>query len=352
MSASGLNERHWPALDGIRAIAIAGVFALHLDQAYFPGGAFGVDVFFVLSGFLITGILLKEFQETGRVQFKAFYWRRVFRLAPALILWLAVIAPVTAYKDGVASTIPWSTAGALFYFNDFLEAFTHLAGKPYGQSWSLAVEEQFYLIWPFLLVWGSRGLAPTGRRRAMFALVAVSIVVLFGADNYFLPTGHLVALMLGCWAATYQFRLSKGHHAPSRLLKQPIIGPACCAVFVAATFTTQYGTRGHLLVLLIDVASTVLLLHCIAAPAAFVPRVLATAVPRWIGVRSYGIYLYGLTLLQLIGPVTHLKLHSAAPLAVVLTGVVVTLSYRLVEAPIRRRGRMWLAARDKERVSV
>ena len=149
-NGGGRLTGHLDSLDGIRAIAIGGVFLLHADKKYFPGGFLGVDVFFILSSFLITSILLRERQGRGKVDYGAFYWRRFFRLAPALVLWLALIAAPTAILSHQASTIPISTAGALLYFNDFLAAFTHKLGSAYDQSWSLSVEEQFYLVWPFV----------------------------------------------------------------------------------------------------------------------------------------------------------------------------------------------------------
>lgn len=125
------------SLDGIRAVAITGVFGLHLARQYFPGGAFGVDVFFVLSAYLITSILLRELRHRGRIRFGAFYCRRIFRLGPALVLWLLLLATPTALLQHAGSSISWSTAGALFYFNDFLEAWTRHVGSAYDQSWSL-----------------------------------------------------------------------------------------------------------------------------------------------------------------------------------------------------------------------
>ena len=116
-----VQRRYVPALDGVRAIAVAGPFALHLDRAHFPGGAFGVDVFFVLSGYLITSILLGEFRERQSIAFGAFYWRRVIRLAPALVLWLAVIATPTAILAHAGQSIGWSVGSVGTYSADFVE---------------------------------------------------------------------------------------------------------------------------------------------------------------------------------------------------------------------------------------
>lgn len=333
------------ALDGIRAIAIAGVFALHLDRANFPGGAFGVDVFFVLSAYLITSILLREFQRTGTLEFGAFYWRRFFRLAPALILWLAVIALPTAIVDHAGSSVGWSTAGSLFYFNDFLQAWTTHVSSAYDQSWSLAVEEQFYLLWPLLLFLAARHMRPRAQERTVALLVLGSIVVWLLYGNYFLPTGHLVALAAGAWAA---FQVSNGvNPVLVRIVKKPAVASICIVVFAVASFYSPTGYLGDAMAFLVYMAATVLTLHCVLLPSSIISRSLGSTLPRWIGRRSYGIYLYGLTLMQLVPALTHLPLHEAAFLDVLSTAVVVAISYRFIESPLRNRGRQWLATRGE-----
>jgi peptidoglycan/LPS O-acetylase OafA/YrhL len=337
---------HLDSLDGIRAIAIGGVFLLHADKKYFPGGFLGVDVFFILSSFLITSILLRERQGRGKVDYGAFYWRRFFRLAPALVLWLALIAAPTAILSHQASTIPISTAGALLYFNDFLAAFTHKLGSAYDQSWSLSVEEQFYLVWPFVFALAVGKLTPIGLRRAMIGFVGVSVVIWLAIGNYSLPTGHLVPLALGCWAACWSIQ-SRQTSRLAPVLRDNRLALACLPVFVVALLVNVPGAKGDALSLLVALAATALLLHCTLNAESFVSRALASPVPRWIGVRSYGIYLYGLTLLILVPLVTHLKLHEALPVDVVVITIVVAISYRFAEAPFRSWGRAWLMRRGE-----
>ncbi len=333
---------HLNALDGMRAIAIGGVLLLHLDRAHFPGGAFGVDVFFVLSSYLITSLLLEEVGRHGRVRFGAFYWRRFFRLYPALLLWLAALAIPTAFVVHQAGTVPWSTAGAVFYFNDLLEAFTNHVGAPFDQSWSLAVEEQFYLVWPVAAVLIATRLGRRRQRVTVLGLVVVSVVLSVPFGNYFLPTGHLVPLALGCWAA---FWLAHGgaHDRPARFLRDSRVAVAAVAVFAMALVYAPTGRTGPAVALAVDVAATGLLLHSVLAAGSWPSRVLSSPLFRWIGVRSYGIYLYGLTLLVLVPAVTHLPLHEVVPVDLVAMTLVVALSYRYVEAPLRARGRAWLA---------
>jgi peptidoglycan/LPS O-acetylase OafA/YrhL len=335
-------------LDGMRAIAIAGVFALHLRQPVFPGGAFGVDVFFVLSAYLITTILLREKRDHSRVNFGAFYWRRAIRLGPALLLWLVLVATPTAVLEHAGSKIPWSTAGVLFYFSDFLEAWSRHVGGAYIQSWSLAVEEQFYLVWPLLLVLLATYLRPVAQRYAVAGLVAGSIVIRIVVPNYFLPTGHLAALAMGCWAAFYAIDIQGGWFAT--LIRDTRLAIACVAVFVVATFVVPTGRLGIGRELLVDLAAMLLTLHCTFTSGSVVSRALGSNVPRWIGERSYGMYLYGITILGLVPAVTHLSLRYAGPIDILLTGVIAAASYRYVEAPLRARGRLMLARRAERRL--
>ncbi len=338
-----------PALDGVRAIAVAGVFLLHLAIAYVPGGAFGVDVFFVLSAFLITGLLLQEYETTGRIRLGEFYWRRVFRLAPALFLWL-VVASVTATLAHQTDKVAWSVAGALFYFLDFLEAWTDHVAAAFDQAWSLAVEEQFYLIWPALLLFVLFRFSPRVQRYFLGASVVAATALALSNPNYFLPTGHLLPLVLGCWAAEQSSR----DCSPwvRYIARVPFIGLAALAVFALAAVGE---TRLHVdtaLTIAVDFAAVVLVLSIVQNENASVNRLLASRVPRWVGARSYGIYLYGLTLMQLVPLLTGLRLTYAAPVDIVATSIVAALSYRFVESPIRARGRQWLESRRVRREKV
>jgi len=334
-----------PSLDGVRAIAVVAVFLLHLAAAYFPGGAVGVDLFFVLSAFLITGLLLAEFADTGRVRFGAFYLRRAFRLLPALLIWLP-IASFTAVLAGEGEKVPWSVAGALFYFNDFQQAWTDRVATAFNQSWSLSVEEQFYFVWPPLLVLVLLRASLRTQRWFMHLSVLAAAIVPFTGPNYFLPTGHLLPLVIGCWAAEQRAR---GLTAWVRhLVEQRWVPYVACAVFAFAAVTDFPPLRPATFIAA-SVATAALLLQLTAGPPTVVSRALGSRVPVWIGARSYGVYLYGLTLMGLVPllwPGIELKL--AAPIDIVLTAAIVALSYRFVESPIRRWGRAWLARRSRK----
>src|SRR5262249_30013999 len=136
-----------PSLDGMRAVAIGLVLANH--TGFFHAGRLGVDVFFVLSGYLITAILLREFSTTDRINLKKFYVRRALRLLPALFLFLIVVNLASAYfqTSREAAAVRMDSIAGLFYFANWRRAFGHDMGI-LGHLWSLSIEEQFYLLWP------------------------------------------------------------------------------------------------------------------------------------------------------------------------------------------------------------
>jgi len=329
-----------PGFDGLRAIAVGAVFLLHLDRPVFPGGAFGVDVFFVLSAYLITGLLVKERAETGGVLYRQFYWRRFFRLYPALVLWALLIAIPTALIE--VPRIPWlSFLGALFYFNDFLQAWTHLVPGAFDQSWSLAVEEQFYLVWPVLLVFLTISFSDKLRNVLLCVLLLMSAIVTLFWGNYFLPTGHLFSLGLGAAGAFY--RGGRPREWQTKNISWPLIGPLAILVFALVGFGIL---DGELALFLVDFSAMGLILHVDLCRSSAFSRLLGSFIPRWVGARSYGVYLYGLTLMQLIPAVLHIPLHIAAFVDVAVTFLVVGISYKFVEAPLRLRGRLWLRSKS------
>jgi peptidoglycan/LPS O-acetylase OafA/YrhL len=182
-----------PELDGLRGVAVLAVVVAHAWPALLPGGWVGVDLFFVLSGYLITRLMIEERDRTGRVDLRAFYRRRVLRLAPALVLLLAVLLAVGTATPGQAATV---------YLTNWVLAFGGDAGA-LDHTWSLAVEEQFYLLWPvgFLLL--------RHRPKVIVGIVAAVVVWRFalaagGASDYRTYAGfdtRADALLIGCLLA-------------------------------------------------------------------------------------------------------------------------------------------------------
>ncbi|HEX3907139.1 MAG TPA: acyltransferase [Mycobacteriales bacterium] len=345
-----------PALDGIRACAIAAVFALHALAADFPGGFLGVDVFFTLSAFLITSLVLQEtVAGGGRYSFRAFYWRRALRLGPALVVWLVLVAGPTSVLLGQRGDILKSTVLVIGYVSNFSYVVSHGfftgLGGAYGHGWSLAVEEQFYLVWPVLLVLLVRLGTPALRRRILVLGLPVAVVtqLTFGAlltphpayalpVNYFLATGHLLPLIAGCLAADLRM-----YGAPrwvntlaERSAPPLLIGAALVLCVIGFNVAPNAGLWVPVTTLT-GLGTALVILHVCARSDSPASRLLATPVMRWVGQRSYGYYLFSLTLL---GAVPHLvpgiEVRYAIPLTVVLSTVAVAASYRWVEKPLLR----------------
>jgi peptidoglycan/LPS O-acetylase OafA/YrhL len=337
---------HIPALDGIRAVAIGGVMGLHAIDRFFPSGALGVDVFFALSAFLITSLIVIERDSSGELDYRRFYWRRAVRLLPALVLWLVAVAPVTALARGETESILSSTVAALFYVANVSEHLGLTLGSAYYHAWSLSVEEQFYAIWPAALILCVLRL-PRRWRRGFFigAVVLAEAVYLVAGnafnDNYFLPTGHLVPLACGALAADLWLRGMSGWLV--RLLRTSALG-----ILALVVVTGLFAMRADfdIAVPAVGVASSLVILHVVLNQRSVVSRILSSRPAEWIGQRSYGLYLYHRTLALLIPALwVDVRLLIAGPLVLALSLAVAEVSYRFVERPIRKSGKTWIDRR-------
>ncbi|MGH7042219.1 MAG: acyltransferase family protein [Acetobacteraceae bacterium] len=164
--------RYVPALDGLRALAVMLVFLFHRGR-YFPGGWIGVDIFFVLSGYLITSILLGEHETTGAICLRRFYIRRACRLLPALVVVVGVAVAIAVWSRNKVHDTEFDALAALFYVIDYRYALGSADGTALGHIWSLSVEEQFYLFWPLLLI----ALLKWNRRTALRMTLALIVIV-------------------------------------------------------------------------------------------------------------------------------------------------------------------------------
>lgn len=200
--------RYEPAYDGMRAFAITSVVIYHVSRDYLPGGWAGVDVFFVLSGYLITKILTDELFNTGHVNIKAFYMRRVYRLVPALlflyafILLTTFIFPQELYNNLVSMII------SILYLMNWNRAFDLFPQGVLGHTWSLSIEGQFYMLWPFLLIYFT---SISRRLRYSIIIFILSLIIVWrfylsnqGVDDERIYNGfdtHSDGLLLGCFVA-------------------------------------------------------------------------------------------------------------------------------------------------------
>ncbi|HXH81574.1 MAG TPA: acyltransferase, partial [Candidatus Tectomicrobia bacterium] len=361
--------RYVPGIDGLRAVSVLAVLVYHyfeLGQAgglggpmhnWMPGGFMGVEVFFVISGYLITALLLAERRRTGRIALGAFWLRRARRLLPALALMLAVVVCYAlAFLPDAIDDLRRDVVGAVTYTSNWWQIdlpYAAQEGRPplLRHLWSLAIEEQFYLVWPIALV---AGLKHLGRTRMLAATVgtALASAVLMAAVRgdglgatdpsaaYFSTVTRLSGLLLGSALAfvwvPYRIRRRPGRGA--RLLLDAA-GAAGLFVLWHAFRTWHFedpGTfRGGFL--LVDLA-TLLVIAATVHPVSDVGRLLALRPLVWVGQRSYGIYLWHYPIFAITRP--NLDNTWWPPAVVVvrfgLTLAIAALSYRYVEVPIRQ----------------
>ena len=329
------------AFDGLRAIAITAVLITHVDPDSLPGGQLGVDLFFALSGYLITSLLLKEYDHFGRVSLKDFYIRRFLRLAPALMVFAVV---VTGFALARNERHAWGEFFAVItYTMNFVAAFKLLGDSlSMGHTWSLAVEEQFYLLWPLLVIF-LLGRARGWLMGATLALVVMGLLSTFalqvmGVDTwmiYFLPTTRVAPLLVGAAGAIAHWRGLPAWSA--RVVASPWIAVTALALITAWFFrntwadvwTWRAGVAGF------AALAVLLIVHAIEAPRSLVTRILSLPPVTWLGRRSYAFYLWhGPVLWMLARPNQSPWLHFVITFAV--TAAIAELSWRLVEAPALR----------------
>jgi peptidoglycan/LPS O-acetylase OafA/YrhL len=368
----GPHLSYRPGLDGLRALAVAGVFLYHArpyadGNPWLPGGFLGVDLFFVLSGYLITSLLLVEWEAGTRIDLRRFWMRRARRLLPAMVvvvLAALVLAAIFA-RDDLARTRGDAVSSLFYYTNWHLIVANHsyfnLTGRPslLQHLWSLAVEEQFYVIWPLLFV---PGLVLLGRRRLPFLVVggiagsaalmwllykpADPSRVWYGTDTraFLLLMGILLALV---WPFFERMRRSL-----------PLLELFGVAALVATVllfrqmqdFNPTLWQGG-------DLAASfcfVVLIAAVAHPKTGLGQALGVAPLRWLGERSYGIYLWHWPVIELMRPGVDISWTGpgvvVAQAAIVLSAA--ALSYRFVEQPIRTGSLQRRLAQHSRRLRV
>ncbi len=368
--------QHVPALDGVRALAVLCVMGYHAGVGWLPGGLLGVDVFFVLSGFLITSLLLTEFGKTGRISLLGFWGRRARRLLPAMaillasmIAWATYVSPATSrasLRGDALSTLGYA-ANWRFILSD-QGYFDHFGPQsPLLHTWSVAVEEQFYLVWPLLLLlvlrWRRRGVFTLAFVGATASAVWMAVLSIDGANPdrlYYGTDTRALPLLLGCALAAMRptggieqslARIRKVAVARTIRTTIQLIGLAGAAVLTLCWLRTQDRStwlyRGGFVV--VAAAAGAVLLSCTDAPRGPLARLLSLAPLRYIGAISYGLYLYHWPIFQFV---THKRagLTGGGLLALrfAVTFAVAIVSYHLIEQPIRRgalsraRLRRWL----------
>ena len=357
------NQRYMPGLDGLRAIAVLSVIAFHLGFGWAPGGLLGVGIFFTLSGYLITDILLSQLARRGHIRLGRFWLARARRLLPALFVMLAIVvawvtifgpAQPQQFRDAVVASALYVSNWQLI-FGDVSYFARFAPPGPLNHLWSLAVEEQFYIIWPFVLLLCVRlvrerplasGLRP---RLALVTLglafaSAILMAVLYHPSLdpsrvYYGTDTRACELLFGAALAMVwpSRRLNRRISLGARNLLDGLGVLGLVAIALMIYLTNQYDSflyRGGFVVLSL---ATVLVVAALAHPACRLGGALGWRPLRWVGVRSYGIYLWHFPIIVLTTPGGiadgHELLREALQVAAILG--VAALSWHYVEEPVR-----------------
>lgn len=386
------KSRYIPALDGLRTLAVVAVVLYHLNLTWAQGGLLGVTIFFVLSGYLITRLLLNEIAKTGRIDLKSFWIRRIRRLFPAVVTVVVVTCALcTVFNHVMLTKMRSDILPSLLFFNNWWQIMQDVSyfnalgdPSPLTHFWSLAIEEQFYLIWPpLLLAMVSVHMSKPNTRRVVLGLAAVSAVAMMVLYNpatdpsrvYYGTDTRVFSLLLGAWmafipdrdlaparlvrhlgldrlagagkhdksksdtaeaATTKPSELARFWSSPASIDLMGVVGLVGLAAMVALTNGyTAFQYRGG--TLLCSILTLMVIAACVQ-PQGMVARALAAEPLVWIGKRSYSIYLWHYPLLLLMNPVANINdtpwWHYI--LQVLLVVAVAECSYRFIETPFRK----------------
>jgi peptidoglycan/LPS O-acetylase OafA/YrhL len=369
-AATSTLKGYIPTLDGWRAVAIIAVMASHAGHSYsaprgqdsffdrIASGTHGVNLFFAISGLLITSRLLEEWDTSGRVSLKRFYVRRAFRILPPALLYLGVVALLGAL--GLLPVVREEFVAAALFFRNYLPAILGPNGAGFFTShyWSLGVEEHFYLFWPALLLLA-------GRKRALPAAIVLAILVavwrhieawreimLYNAiqPNYFVRSDTRIDSIM--WGVVAALALSRPDvRAAAEKYLGTIVMLALVALYGAIVY--RYGTRPtfwEAMIVPLIVASTVL------KPGSMLGRALENPVMRWIGRLSYSLYLWEFFFVYYHDVPITLGVWQSFPVNLIAAAVCAAASYYLVERPLVRIGHrlapaMPRDAMDRERTA-
>ncbi len=350
------TRRYMAGMDGLRTLAVLAVIAYHLNLGWAPGGLLGVGVFFVLSGYLITDILADQWRRSGRLDLKDFWIRRARRLLPAMLFMITcVYIWMTLFQSAGLNKLHGDIRASLLYVMNWWYVYREVSyfdsfgpPSPLSNLWSLAVEEQFYLIWPLLLAIGLRYIPQRGKligfTLAAITASALAMAILYepGTDPsrvYYGTDTRAFSLLIGAVLAFVW---------PSQKLVQQVSARARFSLDLAGVIalsvigymiwkTNEYDPflyRGGMVLLSIAAA---VLIAVLAHPASLLGRILGCKPFRYLGVRSYGIYLWHFPVIVLTSPTVHSGGIDVtrAIFQVALTIGLAAFSYRFIEEPIR-----------------
>jgi peptidoglycan/LPS O-acetylase OafA/YrhL len=354
------GQRYMPGLDGLRALAVTAVVLYHLGFGWAGGGLLGVGVFFTLSGYLITDILLAQIAGRG-IRLSRFWLGRARRLLPALLSMLAIVSLWVATVGPAQHQFGEVVTAAVFYVSNWQLIFQHVSyfarfgpPTPLNHLWSLGIEEQFYIFWPLLLLLGVRLVperARVGGTRPLLASLTLLLAAVSAVEMAILYRPGFDSSRIYFGTDTRAFELLGGAALamvwPSRLLRRnvAVIPRRACDVLGAIGLagiglliwtTNQYSAflyKGGFVLLTV---ATVFVIAAAVHPACRLGPALGIAPLRWIGVRSYGIYLWHMPIIALTTPAgDHTVDLWRSTLQVAATILIAALSWRYLEQPIR-----------------
>jgi peptidoglycan/LPS O-acetylase OafA/YrhL len=375
---SATGNRRIDALDGLRAVALLIIMGFHFGAGWMQGGFFSLDIFYVLSGYLITGLLVAEYRRRRHIVLLAFWLRRARRLLPALLVLLVVVSLYVRFvaTPGLYPGFRMSALSALFYFSNWwqiAESSNYFAAtgavSPLTHTWSLAVEEQFYLVWPLvvLAVLHTARTFVAGIRRLLVLSIAGTLASALAMALLYRPTANLTRLYFGtdthaqsillgsvlaCALTLVQLRRGGEGMAPAagsafgrRLLTA--VGLAGLAGTFALTYllrgTSAFDYRGGFLLSALSAAAVIL--GAVSVPRGPVARVLSLRVLVWIGTVSYGAYLWHFPVaIALDQTRTGLDGPALAALRFATTFALAAASFYLIERPVMY-GTFWRSVR-------
>jgi len=359
MNSKENRLRYILGLDGLRAVAVMAVIAYHLHIGPASGGFLGVDLFFVISGYLITTILLHK-QDLGYQELLPFWMGRIRRLLPAAyvmifltVSWCAVAgsnALLSIRGDAISSFFYVSNWWYIFHQLSYFDSFN--AVSPLKNLWSLAIEEQFYIIWPVLLIAGLKWVKnKTHLPMITFGLALVSalwMAILYSPETdpsrvYYGTDTRAFALLIGCSLAFVwpMQRLSSKKLLPAGRRILHIAGFGSFAVFLLCVYAVDefdgFLYQGGMLLFCLNAA---ILIACVCHPASLIGKWLSFQPLVWLGKRSYGIYLWHYPIIVLTTPVIEIGQPSIGRVTLQLIAIllIAEASYLFIEQPIRKLG--------------
>jgi peptidoglycan/LPS O-acetylase OafA/YrhL len=342
------HKPYYAAIDGVRAVCVLLVMMNHVHGGgqlnLVPEPHLGVDIFFIISGFLITSLLRLEQRQTGSVDFGAFYWRRGFRILPvyfAVLLLYVGVCHLPGFSEKwtqLKGGMPWF----LTFMNEY--AVEPLHGNVFTHTWSLGIEEKFYLLWPVLFFL----LARTMRARVMLMLALFCLLSLLPGTKRFYA-GAYYGLLMGAIMAV---ALSSSYY-PKIVGAVRRIPAAVVLVLFVSSFWLEHWTGSVMLGF--SALIVLFLTHLVVAPS-WLARLLGSRVMVWLGKRSYSMYLVHILCLNAIeGRAVFQRpggVVAILALAYLLTALVAEAFYRLIEEPSRTAGKRFLASRQTRRQNM